>query len=437
MRWAWAELCRGYSQGVPCREESSEWAMQAQGRARAQCDTYLVSGLWLQGTPGEAGELLWQPVGQGSAEAAGVEGTELLPTGTCPCWGPAPGQERVGGGGLQLQRVQEPLLRQGLGLGGSYTPPELQTAAEAVGAVLPAQVGGRGATQCPHAGLLNEAEGDHGAVPLCGRRAAAARGGHGRAGPAPPRGAGGGQPARARTAPAAQGRRLGRPAGQGARAVVEAEGAAAGVGRQALAQQVQAARVEVGAEAGRGAAPTRLGAAPRQPRPPGHPVGEGRRRASAALLGVEADRSPSLGHPDRTGHGGVRSGAQRGGTGTARRVPSTPEMSETGEDASSGSPETRARSWLGKGRNRKESGAVGMTGRRCPALVAEERFAPGGTAPSKSPPAERSRQGSSRASHQHHCSPLLGPRHPECLLPPRVPGCSGTFPTGQHPRHCE
>lgn len=213
-------------------------------------DTYLMSGLWLQGAPGEGRELLWQPIGQGSAEAAGVEGTELLPTGTRPPRGPASGQERVRCRGLQLQRVQEPLLRQGLGLGGSHVPTELQTAAEAVGAVLPAEMGGCRATQCPHAGLLNEAEGDHGAVSLWGWRAAAAQRGDGWAGPAPPWGAGGGQSPRAWAAPAAEGRCLRRPAGQGAGAVVEAEGAAAGVGRQALAQQVQAAGVEVGAEAG-------------------------------------------------------------------------------------------------------------------------------------------------------------------------------------------
>lgn len=253
--------------------------------------------------------------------------------------------------------MQEPLLRQGLGLGGSHVPTELQTAAEAVGAILPAETGGCRAAQRPHAGLLDEAEGDHRAVSLCGWRAAAAQRGDGRAGPAPAWGAGGSQSPGARAAPAAKGRGLSRPAGQGAGAVVQAEGAAAGIGRQALAQQVEAAGVEVGGEAGRGAAPPSLGAAPRQPGPPVHPVGKGRGRGSAALLGVEADRCPCLGHPARRGHRGVRSGAQKAGTGTARQVPSTPEMSETRGDASSGSPETRARSWLGEGRDRKESGA--------------------------------------------------------------------------------
>lgn len=132
-----------------------------------------------------------------------------------------------------------------------------------------------------------------------------------------------------------------------------------------------------------------------------------------------------MGHPARRGHRGVRSGAQQGGTGTARQVPSTPEMSETRGDASSGSPETRARSWLGKARHRKESGAIGRIGQRCPALVAEERYAPAETAPSKSPPAARSRQGSSRASYQHHCldagSPLLGPQAPRVFA--FSPGC--------------
>lgn len=401
--------------------------------------TYLVSGLWRQGTPGEGRELLGQPIGQGSAEAAGVEGTELLPTGTRPPWAPAPGQERVRRGGLQLQRVQEPLLRQGLGLGGPHIPTELQTAAEAVGAVLPAEMGDCRAAHRPHAGLLNEAEGDHRAVSLRGLRrrrwAAAAQGCDGRAGPAPPRGAGGSQSPRARAAPAAEGRCLGRPAGQGARAVVEAQGAAAAIGSQALAQQVQAARVEVGAEAGLGAqaglgaAPPGLGAAPRQPGPPAQP-GEGRRGGGAALLGVEADGCPCLGHPWATrGHRGVRSGGQQGGTGTARQAPSTPE---TRGDASSGSPETRARSWLGKERNRKQSGAMRRTGQRCSGLVAEEGYTPGETAPRKSPPAARSKQGSSRAGML--AALCLVPRHPEGLLSPQGVRMLRHFPHSPAPQ---
>lgn len=72
--------------------------------------TYLQLGVWLQGAPGEAGEVLRQPVGEGAAEAVGVEGAGLLPTGLCPPRGPAPSQERVRCGGLQLQCAQEPLL---------------------------------------------------------------------------------------------------------------------------------------------------------------------------------------------------------------------------------------------------------------------------------------------------------------------------------------
>lgn len=65
------------------------------------------------------------------------------------------------------------------------------------------------------------------------------------------------------------------------------------------------------------------------------------------------------------------------------------------------------------------------TGQKGPAPVAEERCAPGETAPSKSPPAARSRQGSSRASQQHHCrdagSPLLAPQAPRVFA--FSPGC--------------
>lgn len=386
--------------------------------------TYLMSGLWLQGTPGKGGELLWQPIGQGLAEAAGVKGTELLPTGMRPPWSPAPGQKRVRCGGLQLQRVQEPLLRQGLGLEGSHIPTELQAAAEAVGAILPAEMGGCWAAQRPHTGLLNEAEGDHRAVSLWGWWTAAAQRGGSRAGPAPPRGAGGSQSARARAAPTAKGRRLSRPAGQGAGAVVEAEWAAAGIGRQALAQQVEAAGVEAGAEAGQGAAPPSLGASPCQPGPPVHPVGKGRGRSSAALLGMEADRCPCLGHPARRGHRGVKSGAQQGGTGTARQVPSTPEMSETRGDASSGSSETRARSWLGKGRNGKESGAMGRTGQRCPVLMAEERYMHQVRQPPVNPlllqEAGKVHQGYHTSTTAGMLADLcLATRHPECLHSPQ------------------
>lgn len=311
--------------------------------------TYLGPGLWLQGAPGEGGEVLWQPIGEGAAGAVSIEGAGLLPTGTRAPRGPAPSQERVGRRGLQLQCVQEPLLGQGLGqgLGGLCIPAKLQAAAEAAGAIVPAGLGGRQATQGPHAGLLNEAEGDDGAVTFRGRChqwAAAAWGGEHRAGPAPPWGAGGCQPPRAQAAPIAKGSCLHRLAGQGASAAVEAKRAVAGVRGQALAQEMEAASIEVGGEATRGAVPPGLGAPPCQPGPPVHPVGERWGRGSAALLGVEADGSPRLGHPTGGGHRGIRSGAWQGGMGMARRVPSTPEMTAgLRGDASSGSPETRAR----------------------------------------------------------------------------------------------
>lgn len=281
MRWAWAELCWGYGQALPCREESGKWAMDSRAEpmpGAGHPDTYLGSGFWLQGAPREGREVLWQPIDEGVAEAVGIKGTGLLPAGMCPSRGPATSQERVGQGGLQLQCAQELLLGQGqgLGLGGPLIPTKLQAAAEAAGAIFPAGLGGWQAAQGPHTGLLDEAEGDDRAVSLRGRChqwAAAAQGGEHGAGPTPPWGAGGRQAPRAWAAPSAKGSHLHWLAGQGAGAVVEAEGATSGIGGQALAQEVEAASIEVGGEAARGAVPPSFWAPPCQPGPLVHPAG--------------------------------------------------------------------------------------------------------------------------------------------------------------------
>lgn len=223
MRWAWAELCRGHGQALPCKDT----VVSGAGLDVVQCG---ATGTYLE--PGAGGDVPWrglQPVGEGTGEAAGGEGMGIPSAfvGTCLPRGPAAGQERVRCGGLQLQTAEQLILGPGLPRG--HTP----TSAGLCGAIL------LGPAEGPHAGLLDEAEGDDGAASLRGHQWAAAAGrGETRGGMAPPWGAGGRQPPPTRAAPVAKRPHLCCLASQGAGAVVEARWAAAGLRGQALAHEV-------------------------------------------------------------------------------------------------------------------------------------------------------------------------------------------------------